>query len=42
MMKIFERTEKYTALFKLTWKHEFPLKEYGKDAFYTKLLDGKL
>ncbi len=33
---------KDTALFKLTWKQEFPLQKNGCDTFYKKLLDGEL
>ena len=39
---IWQELKKDTALFKLTWKQEFPLKKDGKDTFYAKLLDGKL
>lgn len=39
---IWQELKKDTALFKLTWKQEFPLKKDGKDTFYSKLLDGKL
>lgn len=39
---IWQELKKDTALFKLTWKQEFPLKKDGKDTFYAKLLEGKL
>lgn len=41
-INIWKELKKDTALFKLTWKQEFPLKKDGKDTFYAKLLEGKL
>lgn len=39
---VWQELKKDTALFKLTWKQEFPKKKDGCDTFYAKLLDGKL
>lgn len=39
---IWKKLKKDTALFKLTWKQQFPLEKDGKDTFYAKLLQGKL
>lgn len=39
---IWNELKKDTALFKLTWKHEFPKKKDGYETFYGKLLDGTL
>lgn len=39
---IWQELKKDTALFKLTWKQDFPKKKDGCDTFYTKLLEGKL
>lgn len=39
---VWKELKKDTALFKLTWKQDFPLKKDGKDTFYAKLLDGTL
>lgn len=40
--KKWDELKKDTALFKLTWKKEFPLNKDGKMTFYGMLLEGKL
>lgn len=39
---LWNELKKDTGLFKLSWKHEFPLETNGKKTFYSKLLDGTL
>jgi len=39
---IWDSLQKETYLFKLSWKHTFPLKVKGNDTFYSKLLNGEL
>lgn len=39
---LWQELKKDTALFKLTWKQEFPLKKDGYDTFYAKFLNGEL
>ncbi len=39
---VWKELKEDTSLFKLTWKHEFPLKKNEKDTFYCKLLSGSL
>lgn len=39
---VWESLQEETDLFKLSWKHAFPLKIKGMDTFYSKLLNGEL
>ena len=34
--------KKDTALFKLSWKYEYPIEKDGEDTFYGRLIDRKL
>ena len=34
--------KKDTALFKLSWKYEYPIEKNGKETFYGRLCDRKL
>jgi hypothetical protein len=40
--EVWERLKKDTALFKLTWKQEFPYEKDGKETFYAKLINNEL
>jgi len=37
-----ESMKSETGLFKLSWKHEFPLENKGKETYYAKILNGTL